>query len=271
MFGCCACHSTRSQTLLLALAQPVMGPIDGDGNIPFPRIPPQHRSPRADRWVGRAGQAAQSPPVRRRDTACIDATRPIRGADQGWYPCPGGSPAQEPVAEWSASHASLFPAQGAFDCPMNIIRIHHRSRRRILVANVVSMIVIGPFLFGIASLWNFQGFPMWLASLLFVVNMAFFGANTWTVAHQSRDFVCLLTDERLVCQSPDESLARTFDVPLAEISRLTEVDQTEGGPRYSIHTNSGETFPLTYNFGNPAWSFFEGLREVCPTIPVEKS
>jgi len=168
-------------------------------------------------------------------------------------------------------HLSIFDPWDPPGCLMNIIRLHHRSRRRILVANVLSMIVIGPFVFGIASLWNFQGFPMWLATILFVVNMAFFGWNTWNVAHQSRDFVCLLTDERLVCQSPDESLARTFDVRLTEIIGLSEVDQMEGGPRYSIHTDSGETFTLTYNFGNPAWSFFEGLREICPGIPVEKS
>ena len=154
---------------------------------------------------------------------------------------------------------------------MNIIRVHHRSRKRILIANVLSMIVIGPFAYGIAFLGNFQGPAMWLAIILFVANMGLFAWNTWTVARQNRDFVCLLTNERLVCQSPDETLARSFDVPINEIVKLSEADQMEGGPRYSIHTQAGESVTLTYNFGNPAWSFFEELRKMLPSLPVEES
>jgi hypothetical protein len=153
---------------------------------------------------------------------------------------------------------------------MNIILVHHRSRKRILIANVLSMIVIGPFAFGIASLRQFQGPAMWIATLLFVANMGLFGWNTWTVARQKRDFVCLLSDERLICQSPDETMARSFDVPIIDIVKLTEADQSEGGPRFSIHTESGEPVTLTYNFGNPAWSFFEELRRMLPSIPFEK-
>ena len=153
---------------------------------------------------------------------------------------------------------------------MNIIRVHHRSRKRILIANVLSMIVIGPIAFGIASLGKFQGPAMWIAIILFVANMGLFGWNTWIVARQNRDFVCLLTNDRLVCQSPDETVARSFDVAIIEIVRLTEADQTEGRPRFSIHTQTGELLTLTDNFGNPAWSFFEELRKMLPSIPVEK-
>lgn len=154
---------------------------------------------------------------------------------------------------------------------MNIIRIHHRSRKRVLIANVLSMIVIGPFVFGIASLWNFQGPAMWIACILFVANMAFFGWNTWNVARQSRDFVCLLTDDRFVCQSPDESMARSFEVPVTEIAKLTVAVQSEGADRYSIHTQGGEAIRLTHNFGNPSWAFFEDLQRMLPSIPAEKS
>jgi hypothetical protein len=154
---------------------------------------------------------------------------------------------------------------------MNIISVHHRSRKRILIANGLSMIVIGPFAFGIASLSHFQGPTMWIASFLFVANMGLFGWNTWNVVRHNRDFVCLLTNERLVCQSPDESLACSFDIPITEIVKLSEIDQSEGGPRFSIHTQSGHAFTLTYNFGNPASVFFEELRKILPAIPVEKS
>jgi hypothetical protein len=154
---------------------------------------------------------------------------------------------------------------------MNMIRVHHRSRKRILIANVLSMIVIGPFAFGIASLGQFQGPAMWIAIILFVANMTLFGWNTWTVARQNRDFVCLLTNERLVCQSPDESMARSFDVPIHEIVKLTEDHQMEGWSGFSIHIQSGESVTLTHNFGNPARYFFEELRKMRPSIPVEKS
>jgi hypothetical protein len=154
---------------------------------------------------------------------------------------------------------------------MNVIRVHHRSRKRILIANVLSMIVMGPFAYGIAFLGQFQGPSMWVAVILFASNMGLFGWNTWTVARQNRDFVCLLTNERLVCQSPDESLARSFDVPFVEIVKLAEADQTEGGPRFSLHTQDGDSVTLTYNFGNPARSIFEDLRRMLPSVPVEKS
>lgn len=140
-----------------------------------------------------------------------------------------------------------------------------------LIANVLSMLVIGPFAYAIALLGQFQGPAMWVAIILFVSNMGLFAWNTWTVARQNRDFVCLLTNERLVCQSPDESLARSFDVPIIEIVKLAEADQMEGGPRYSIHTQAGDSVTLTYNFGNPARSIFEELRRMLPSIPVEKS
>ena len=121
---------------------------------------------------------------------------------------------------------------------MNIIRVHHRSRKRILPATVLSMIVIGPFAFGIASLGQFQGPAMWIAITLFVAVIGLFGWNTSTVARQNRDFVCLLTNERSVCQSPDESMARSFDVPIIEIVKLTEANQMEGGPRFfNTHAN----------------------------------
>lgn len=140
-----------------------------------------------------------------------------------------------------------------------------------LIANVLSMLVIGPFAYAIALLGQFQGPAMWVAIILFVSNMGLFAWNTWTVARQNRDFVCLLTNERLVCQSPDESLARSFDVPIIEIVKLAEADEMEGGPRYSIHTQAGDSVTLTYNFGNPARSIFEELRRMLPSIPVEKS
>jgi hypothetical protein len=111
---------------------------------------------------------------------------------------------------------------------------------------------------------------MWIACILVLVNMGFFGWNTWNVARQHSDFVCLLTSERLACQSPDESMARSFDIQISEIVKLTETDQMEGGPRYSIHTATGEMVTLTYNFGNPAWEFFEGLQQMLPSIPIEK-
>lgn len=154
---------------------------------------------------------------------------------------------------------------------MNIVRVYHRSRRRILIVNVLSMLVFGPIAYGIASLGQFQGPAVWIAIILFVANMGLFGWNTWTVARQQRDFVCLLTSERLVCQSPDESLARSFDVPINQIVKLIEADQTEGAPRLSIHTNSGDAVTLTNNFGNPSKSFFEEIRKMLPSIPVEKS
>ena len=76
---------------------------------------------------------------------------------------------------------------------MNIIRVHHRSRKRILIANVLSMIVIGPIAFGIASLGQFQGPAMWIAIILFVANMGLFGWNTWIVARKTASLSLSLT------------------------------------------------------------------------------
>lgn len=154
---------------------------------------------------------------------------------------------------------------------MNILKVHHRSRKRILITNVLSMIVIGPFVFGLASLWNFQGLAMWISCLVFVANILFFGMNTWSVAKQRRDFVCLLADDRFVCQSPDESMAGSFDLALSDIAKLCEKEQMEGANRYSIHTQTGEVVTLSSNFGNPAWSFFEELRRLLPAVPFEKT
>jgi hypothetical protein len=154
---------------------------------------------------------------------------------------------------------------------MNIIRVHHRSRKRIMIANVLTMMVIGPFAFGIASLWNFQGPAMWIACILFIANMALFAWTTWNVARQRRDFVCLLTADRVTCQSPDEALAPSFDISLREIAKLEEADQSDGRPRCTILTRSGETATLTYNFGNPASLFFKDIQRLQPSIQVEKS
>lgn len=154
---------------------------------------------------------------------------------------------------------------------MNIVRIHHRSRKRILTANALSMILFGPIAYGIAALAEFQGPGMWLAMILFVANITLFGWNTWTVARQNRDFVCLLTNQHLVCQSPDEALARSFDVQISEIAKLTVSDQTESRPSYSIHTQDGNFVTLTHNFGNPAKAFFAELRKMLPSVAVDEN
>jgi hypothetical protein len=153
---------------------------------------------------------------------------------------------------------------------MKIIRVHHQSRKRILIFNLLSMIVIGPFLFGIASIWQFQGPPMWIACVLFVANMFVFGLTTWNVLRNRRDFICLLTDERIVCQSPDETSARSFDIPLCEIVRLVEKERLEGGPTYSVITRDGASTDLAYGFGNPAWAFFDDLIRLLPSVPAER-
>lgn len=66
---------------------------------------------------------------------------------------------------------------------MNIVRVYHRSRRRILIVNVLSMLVFGPIAYGIASLGQFQGPAVWIAIILFVANMGH-GSRFVAVEHR---------------------------------------------------------------------------------------
>lgn len=146
----------------------------------------------------------------------------------------------------------------------NAILTHRRSRTRVLVANLATMVLMGFFLYFLASIFEFRGPPLWICVGLLAFNLAMFGHSTWKVYNQTHDFVCTLHRDRISCQCPDDTMGATFDLPLSQVREIRRESGMEGSSKYVLVMDDGKEYWLTGNFGNPAAALARELRKICP-------
>lgn len=142
----------------------------------------------------------------------------------------------------------------------NTILTHRRSRKRILTTNAISVVVMLPFLYWLASAFEFRGEPLWICIGLLVLNLAMSGYSSWKVWNQPHDFWCTLSADRISCHCPVKIMGATFDLSLEQIREIREESTTGGGPKYVLVSVDGAEYWLTTNFGNPAWRFVNEVR-----------
>ena len=149
------------------------------------------------------------------------------------------------------------------------ILIHQRSRRRILITNVISVLAMFPFLYVMAAAFEFRGPPMWICIGLLVFNLIMYAHSTYKVWMQPNDFRCSLHVDRICCECPDATMGSTFDLPFTELREIREEPRMEGGPKYVLVSTDGVEYWLTEYFGNPAWRFVREIRKLCPKLIVD--
>ncbi len=141
---------------------------------------------------------------------------------------------------------------------------YRRSRLRTIVGTTVFLLLIGPFLYWLASLAEFQDAAFWVLITLFVGNLGFGLYELWAVIRQPQDFECELTDSTIRCVCPVPRMGSTFDIPLDELVAI-EVT-SDDSPRIHLLTRNGSRYWLTSNFGNPARRFVTHLRSLRPQV-----
>lgn len=142
---------------------------------------------------------------------------------------------------------------------------YRRSQLFTIVGIIVFLLAIGPFLYWLASMDEFQGATLWVSIALFVGNFSLGSYELWTMVRQPRDFECELTDSAIRCVCPVAHLGSTFDIPLDDLVAI-EVS-SDDSPRTELLTRNGNRYWLTSNFGNPVRRFVTQLRTLRPQLP----
>ncbi|HBE67742.1 MAG TPA: hypothetical protein DDW52_06290 [Planctomycetaceae bacterium] len=125
-----------------------------------------------------------------------------------------------------------------------------------------------PFLYMLAAMFDFRGPPFWICVAVFTSNLIMYPLASYAVWNQSGDFNCLLTNDRIFCECPDNTMGASFDLPLNHLLEIREDFRMQGGPQYFLVCKNGAEYPLSNNFGNPAWKFVEAIQEICPSVRI---
>lgn len=146
---------------------------------------------------------------------------------------------------------------------MNNLR-YRRSRLRTIIGTTVFLLSIGPLMYWLASMSEFQGLTLWISIVLFVVNFGLGSYELWFTVRQPQDFECELTDSEIRCICPVTRMGSTFHISLDELVAI-EVS-SDDSPRTELLTRSGNRYWLTSNFGNPVGRFVTQLRTLRPQL-----
>lgn len=130
------------------------------------------------------------------------------------------------------------------------------------------LLSIGPVLYWLASMSQFQGITLWISIVLFVGNFGFGSYELWSAVRQPVDFECELTDSKIRCVCPVARMGSTFEIPLDDLIAIEVTgDDT---PRIDLLTRNGGRYWLTSNFGNPVRRFVTHLRAFRPHLEYIK-
>lgn len=145
---------------------------------------------------------------------------------------------------------------------MQTIRTHHRSRRRIILADFASLLGCWLVAFVVVSVSQYDTMTTWICSML-AIACTFFYAWAIVVACRHRtDFELILTTSKICCHSPDQRLCPDFDVELKNITKVI----TDADGWTNLVTSTGEEIKLSLarNFGAPVKLFAQDIASQLP-------
>ncbi len=153
-----------------------------------------------------------------------------------------------------------------------VILIHERSTARegwwalfTITYTVVGMIAFYCYFFS----WLWTADP-WIVIAAFAILAAVaVGVATYGIINiRAGDvFRCRLDEHTLTCSCPVRGCGESFSVSLDDISEIEKDDRSDTTAWY-IRNRSGQRYPLTTNYGNPAARFVEELRKLRPEIEI---
>lgn len=150
---------------------------------------------------------------------------------------------------------------------MHTIRIHRRSRRRIVITDVASTLGCWLVAFFVVSASRYDAFATLLCGALVIACTAFYGCGIYASCHNKTDFELVLTTTRIFCHSPNQRLCPDFDVELKDIDKVTT--DSDGWANLVTSTGAEIKLSLARHFGAPVRRFAQDIASQSPHVRLE--
>lgn len=140
---------------------------------------------------------------------------------------------------------------------MKTVRIHRISRRRIVLADVASMLGCWLVSFLVVSASRYDAFATLFCVAIAIACTILYAWRIYATCRNTTDFELVLTTTRIFCHSPDQQLCPDFDVELKDIVKVT----TDSDGWANLVTTSGSEIKLSLakNFGAPVRRFAQDI------------
>jgi|GEM_PF-3286239 hypothetical protein len=145
---------------------------------------------------------------------------------------------------------------------MQTIRTHHRSRRRIILTDFVSLLGCWLLAFVVVVASQYDNVTTWICSVLAIACTIFYAWTIIVACRHKTDFELVLTTSRISCHSPDQRICPNFDVELKDITEV--ITDSEGWSNLVTSTGEEIKLSLTRNFGAPVKLFAQDIASQLP-------
>ena len=152
---------------------------------------------------------------------------------------------------------------------MEPIRIHRRTKRRIIIYDIASMLGCWLIAYFVATASRYDTLVASFGGGLAFVCTALYVWDIFVACRSRAPFELVLTTSSLSCCSPNQRLCLDFNVELIEIERVT----SDSDGRVKLMTSAGKKIDLSLarNFGSPVKLFVNDIARLNPLIKLESA
>lgn len=147
---------------------------------------------------------------------------------------------------------------------MQAIRIHRRSRLRIILADIACMVACWLVALAVVYASDFNCLAAVFCTSIAIACSILYGRGIAVVCCNGIGFELLLTTTKIVCHSPDQRLCPDFDVELKDIDMLTT--DSDGWSNLVTCSGTEVRLSLARNFGAPVRRFANDIITQAPHL-----
>ena len=142
---------------------------------------------------------------------------------------------------------------------------HTRSWQSRVVCSAATLLFAYPFVAVLMHIFQWRTDVVLFGLLILAGNSILFGHEIYDSVARRRNFLCTITEQRLICECPCEPAGYSFDINIAEILEVV-VDDDD----VVLKLQDGREYWLTSNYGNPRGYFITLIMQANPAIRLER-
>lgn len=146
-----------------------------------------------------------------------------------------------------------------------MIYTHTRSWKSRVVYSAATLLFAYPLVAIIMHVLQWRTGAVLIGLLILVGNSILFGHEIYDAMARRRNFVCTITERRLICECPSAPTGYSFDIAIAEILEVV-VDDDD----VILKLQDGLEYRLTSNYGNPRGYFIKLILQANPAVRLER-
>lgn len=150
---------------------------------------------------------------------------------------------------------------------MQTIRIHRRSRSRIVLVDIAAMLGCWLLAFLVVSASRYDALATLICGAIAIACTVAYARGIYVTCRHRKDFELVLTTSRVFCHSPDQRLCPDFDVALKDIDKVTT--DSDGWADLVTSTGAEIKLSLARNFGAPVRRFAQDIASRNPHVSLE--